>query len=94
MTNCAGAERPEGGLCAGPAYVVTPQAKKTQKTRSIQATLYPDSVQIRPVERIQVDIGAPRLLPSTACWLPVSTMPPPDCICVAGHASKFLRLTP
>jgi hypothetical protein len=28
-----GAERRGGGLCADPAYVVIPQAKKTQKTR-------------------------------------------------------------
>jgi hypothetical protein len=33
--NCAsaGAERPEGGLCAGPAFVATPQAKKKKKKK-------------------------------------------------------------
>jgi hypothetical protein len=66
---------------------------KKSRGFSIQATLYPDSFRSGLKERDQSTIDRVDYRHRLPVGFPVSTMPPPDCTCVAGHASNFLRPT-
>jgi hypothetical protein len=58
---------------------------------SIQATLYPDSFRSSLNRAGQSTVDRVDYRHRLPVGFPVSTMPPPDCTCVAGHASNFFR---
>jgi hypothetical protein len=64
----AGAERREGGLCAGPAYVVIPQAKKALylDARAFFKHTGPDLLRATPSE-LQGEVQPDRLALSRLC---------------------------
>jgi hypothetical protein len=69
-------------------------SNKEREGFSIQATLSPGSFRSSLNRADQSTIDRVDYRHRLPVGFPLSAMPPPDCTCVAGHASNFLRPTP